>query len=208
MSKDRRAAIANTVATKRSTKRKKPVHKVEHVAARASGEKRAEEVHSTPRELIPDWKRFSALEAPPPRPGMTQRWIRTAVGLSADPKNVSRKFREGWQPRKAETVPDGYSPPIISFQQFGDVIGVEDVILCERPEKMTRQRNAYYRKKTQRMTQAVEEDLHRVEVPGLPIEYSSRTRVQRRVRRPMVDPHVDEDLSEDYTIGEGVREDE
>lgn len=201
MHDENRAAIRDTMAGK-SQRRKKRTHKVEHVKDREEGEKRTEAVHSTPREQIPDWQRANTLDAPPPRPGMTQRWIRTSVGLSLDPKNVSRKFREGWQPRKASTVPDGYSPPIISFQQFGDVIGVEDVILCERPEKMTKQRNKFYRDKTRRMTQAVEEDLHRVEVPGLPIQMTSRTRVQRRVRRP----EADEDLSEEY--GEGFQDDE
>ncbi len=192
MSTNREAAIKESIA-KKGTKKER-IHKVDHVPQREAGEKRTDAVHSPPREKIPDWQRSSALDAPPPRPGMTQRWIRTAVGLSADPKNVSRKIREGWQPRLASTTPEGYSPPTIAFQQFGEVIGVEDVILCERPLKMTQQRNAYYRKKTQRMTQAVEEDLHRVEVPGLPIEMTSRTRVQRRVRTPV----VDEDLSEEY----------
>lgn len=200
---DRKAAIANTMATKRSTKKRKPVHKVDHVAARETGEKRAESAHATPRELIPDWKRVGTLDAPPPRPGMTQKWVRTHVGLSADPKNISRKIREGWQPRLASTVPDGYSPPTIKSQQFGEVIGVEDLMLCERPASMTKQRNAYYRKKTARMTQAVEEDLHKVEVPGLPITVTARTRVQRRVRGPT----VDEDLTEGYDE-EGFQDDD
>jgi len=198
----RRAAIADNMAKKRTTRKAKPVHKVEHVPAREAGEKRAEEVHKTPREQIPDWRPTSTLDAPPVRPGMTQKWIRTHVGLNADPKNISKKFREGWQPRLASTAPDGYTPPTITFHQFGEVIGVEDVILCERPAKMTKQRNAYYRKKTARMTQAVEEDLHRVEVPGLPITVTARTRVQRRVRGP----EADEDLSESY--GDEFQDDE
>ena len=133
--------------------------------------------HDTPREEEQEWKRPTTLEAPPPRPGYVQRWIRTTIGASNDPQNASKRFREGWRPRPADTVPRGFTPPTILHGQYGEVIGVEGNILCEMPAKMAAQREVFYSKKAVQQTQAIEQDVHKVERPNLPITATRSSKV-------------------------------
>lgn len=180
---ERKAAAAKAAETRRRNaelearlaNETEDPHEVDH--SHGSTDHGAAEAHDTPREEHLDWRRPSMLEAPPPRPGYVQRWIRSAIGASADPKNVSQRFREGWKPRAASTVPRGYTPPTIMHGQFGEVIGVEGNILCEMPIRMAQQREAFYRKKALQQTQAVEQDVHKVERPDLPITATRKSTV-------------------------------
>jgi len=161
-----------------------------HLVDNSHGGFEEHEVHTTPREEPESWQRPSDLEAPPARPGYVQRWIRTSLGAGPDPRNAQKKFREGWKPREAHTAPRGFSPPTISHGQFGEVIGVEGLVLCEMPERIHKQRQRHYADKTQRQTDAIEQDLHSVERPGNPIEQRRRSRTERG--RPRVPPTADD----------------
>lgn len=136
--------------------------------------------HDTPREEDMDWKRPSNLEAPPPRAGYVQRWIRTMIGAVNDPKNFNLRLREGWRPRPASTVPGGFTPPTIMHGNHGEVIGIEGMILCEMPIRMARQRKAFYENKTAQQTEAIEMDVHKVEKANLPITATRKSRVEFR----------------------------
>ena len=46
-----------------------------------------------PPELLPE---------PDKEPGYTYRWIRSSTLGNADPRNLSSKFREGWEPVRIE----------------------------------------------------------------------------------------------------------
>lgn len=135
-----------------------------------------------------EWSRPSELEAPEPRPGMTQRWIRVRLGNEEDARNSMRKFREGWMPRQLDTVPEGYAPPTFSHSRLGNVIGVEDLILCEMPIKKAEQRNAHYRAKRDRMIEGIENDLRNVARGGPRIHNSQKTQVTKRRLRVPADP--------------------
>ena len=180
---DRKAAAAKAAETRRrnaeyEAKAANAVadpHEIDH--SHGSTDHGAAEAHDLPREEEQDWRRPSMLEAPPPRPGFVQRWIRSAIGASSDPKNVSQRFREGWRPRSADSVPRGYQPPTILHGKFGEVIGVEGNILCEMPVKMARQREEFYARKTNQQTRAIEQDVHKVERPNLPITATRSSKV-------------------------------
>lgn len=180
---ERKAAAAKAAETRRrnaefESKAANTVedpHEIDH--SHGSTDHGAAAAHDTPREEELDWRRPSMLEAPPPRPGYVQRWIRTSIGASQDAKNVSQRFREGWKPRSADSVPRGYTPPTITHGKFGEVIGVEGNILCEMPIKMARQREAFYERKTNQQTQAIEMDVHKVERPNLPITATRKSQV-------------------------------
>lgn len=133
------------------------------------------------------WKLPAELEAPEPQKGFTQRWIRIRHGNEDDAKNSMKKFREGWLPRSLETVPEGYVPPTFLHSRLGDVIGVDDLILCEMPIKKAKQRNAYYRAKTERMIEGIENDLRNVSSGGPRIAQSHKSHVTKR-RRAVPDP--------------------
>ena len=62
-------------------------------------ETRAATEHKAP------WKRQSVIPAPEPRDGISFRWVRTSSLGNLDNMNVSRRFREGYTPVKAEDFP-------------------------------------------------------------------------------------------------------
>lgn len=114
------------------------------------------------------WVRPSSLDAPPPRQGMTQRWIRHTVRGEADPRNWNNAMREGWTPRPADTVPDEFKHSIVAGSDKG-IIQVDDLILCEMPTARYNQRKAYYSAQSKKMQQAVDDELERSQVRGHPI---------------------------------------
>ena len=144
------------------------------------------------------WTRPSSLEAPPKRPGYVQRWIRVGSRGTDDPTNIARKFREGWKPRPADTIPSHFHAPTISHGRYAGFVGVEGMVLCEMPEERNNQRNKYYRNKRDRMTQAVNDQLAGINTqvtPGFgPIKKLEKTKLVREVS---VAP--DEDAAEEAT---------
>jgi len=129
---------------------------------------------------ITEWRRHSDLDAPPARAGYVNRFIRIRLGAVRDTSNLRNKLREGWRPVKASSVTDR-SLPTINIDQFGDVIGVEDLILCEMREDLHLQRKEYYGAKKQRQNQAIERQLRnvsRTDAEGFgPIQQTRRTQV-------------------------------
>ena len=119
----------------------------------------AEAVHE--QEDTP-WVRGASLDAPKERPGMDQRWIRFAVGGKEDSTNYSRKHREGWRPRPAETVPEDFDVPRMDSGRFAGCIVVEGMILCERPKALSKRRQKHFDNLTQVRTDAINSDLQRV----------------------------------------------
>ncbi len=115
------------------------------------------------------WVRPTSLEAPPARPGFTQRWIRVGSMGRDDPTNTARKFREGWKPRPAESVPAGFHMPTISHGNWAGCIGVEGMLLCEMPDKMAQKRRQHYKDKTDMVTGAIEEELQKQSRPNMQI---------------------------------------
>ena len=105
-----------------------------------------------------EWRRHSDLEAPPARPGYVNRFIRVRLGTVRDTARLRNALREGWRPVKASSVSDR-SLPTTSLDQFGEVIGVEDLILCEMPVRTHKQRQKFYQAKQRRQNEAIERQL-------------------------------------------------
>ena len=110
-----------------------------------------------------EWLPPSVLDAPPPREGFRQRWIATRILGEETPAHTMRRFREGWVPRKKDTLPEGFHAPTINHGQYADVIGVEGMILCEMPKSRVEARDRYYRQKSIDQNISVEKDLQRIE---------------------------------------------
>lgn len=134
---------------------------------------------------ITEWRRHSDLDAPPPRDGFVNRFIRVRLGTVRDTARLRNAIREGWRPVKRESVSDR-TLPSIHLENVGDVIGVEDLILCEMPESVFKKRQEFYRTKQRRQNAAIERQLAEqsaTNVPGFgPIEQqrSSSVSVPRR----------------------------
>ena len=121
---------------------------------------------------VSQWRPSNLLEAPEPRPGYKQRWIATMVLGQETPTNVAKRLREGWQPRDPKTVKDAQHFPTIEHGKFAGYIGIEGMLLCEMPEEMVNERNLYYARMTENLMRSVEQDIHKVEQPGNPIQKS------------------------------------
>lgn len=128
---------------------------------------------------VVEWHDPSNLEAPAPRPGMVQRWIRASFRTGDDPGNLMRARREGWRPRPVSTVKQGYAPATIQHKSLGEVIAVEGLILCEMPITVARQRFKFYQQLLAAQNEAIQRDIHRDERPGHPIIAERRSTVTR-----------------------------
>lgn len=86
------------------------------------------------------------LEAPPPRPGFKQRWIKDGSHDAADDtaqRNWWLKKRQGWQVRDPETVPEElrHLYPSTHLGSGQDAIRVASQVLCEMPVNVMHQRS-------------------------------------------------------------------
>ena len=123
---------------------------------------RANETRTSTRneQSRPDtaWKPPPLLDAPTPRPGYTQRWIATSIQGKDTPDNVYKRMREGWEPRKADTVKDKLFPTI-NHGQWAGSIGIEGMLLCEMPIEKHRQMKDYYHSRSLEANESIAGDL-------------------------------------------------
>lgn len=131
------------------------------------------------------WKEPSNLEAPPPRPGYVQRWIRASVRSDADAGNLAKAARRGWTPRSADTAPD-FPAPTIKHGEFAGAIGSVDCILCERLVELDQREKAIQRARTGRQLDATVAMLQQAEHKNMPFEMENRSSVKRGTRIPRV----------------------
>jgi len=113
----------------------------------------------TPPELLPE---------PDKEEGYVYRWVRVSTLNTSDPRNISSKLREGWEPVRIEEQPKF---KLLANQdgQFKDNIEIGGLLLCKSPKELVEQRAAYYAKQTQDQTDAVDNNLMRQSDPRMPI---------------------------------------
>lgn len=114
------------------------------------------------------WIPPQTLPDPSPEPGWVFRWIRTGLMGQADHSNTSAKFREGWEPVKAEDHPElmVFTDPNSRFKGNVEVGGL---LLCKAPEEMREQRNAYYNRQAQSQMDAVDNSFMRTNDERMPL---------------------------------------
>lgn len=113
----------------------------------------------TPPELLPE---------PDKQPGFAYRWIRVSTLNMADPRNLSAKLREGWEPVKIEEQPK-FQLLIDPNSRFKDNIEVGGLLLCKSPEELVEQRNAYYQNQSEGQIDSVDNNLMRQNDPRMPL---------------------------------------
>ena len=87
---------------------------------------------------------------------------------SADPRNLSAKIREGWEPVAIEEQPK-FQLLVDPDSRFKNNIEIGGLLLCKTPTEFVDQRNAYYQNQSQAQTQAVDNNLMRQSDPRMPI---------------------------------------
>ena len=127
------------------------------------------EVDTRQQEERPkQWQAPELLPEPDKQPGFAYRWIRVSMLNSADPRNLSGKLREGWEPVRAEEQPK-FKLLVDPDSRFKDNIEIGGLLLCKTPQELVEQRTAYYENQTQAQTDAVDNNLMRQNDPRMPL---------------------------------------
>ena len=114
------------------------------------------------------WQQPELLPEPDKEAGFAYRWIRVATLNNADPRNLSAKLREGWEPVRIEEQPK-FQLLVDPQSRFKDNIEIGGLLLCKTPEEFVQQRNAHFAKQTQSQTDAVDNNLMRQSDPRMPL---------------------------------------
>jgi hypothetical protein len=120
------------------------------------------------QERPKQWMPPELLPEPDKQPGYAYRWIRVSTLNAADPRNISSKLREGWEPVSLEEQPK-YRLLASGDGKFKDNIEIGGLLLCKTPVEFVEQRSEYYDKQTQAQTEAVDNNLMRQSDPRMPI---------------------------------------
>ena len=114
------------------------------------------------------WQQPELLPEPDKQPGYNYRWIRVSNLNAADPRNLSAKLREGWEPVTLEEQPK-FRLLADPNSRYKDNIEIGGLLLCKTPTDFVQQRNEYVAKQTQAQTTAVDNNLMRQSDARMPI---------------------------------------
>lgn len=120
------------------------------------------------QERPKQWAPAELLPEPDKEAGFAYRWIRVATLNQADPRNLSAKLREGWEPVRIEEQPK-FQLLVDPNSRYKDNIEIGGLLLCKTPVEFVEQRNDHYAKQTQAQTEAVDNNLMRQSDPRMPI---------------------------------------
>lgn len=124
------------------------------------------------------WANPELLPEPDKQAGYAYRWIRVATLNSPDPRNLSSKLREGWEPCRIEEQPK-FQLLVDPQSRYKDNIEIGGLLLCKTPEEFIDQRNAYYAKQTAAQTDAVDSNLMRQSDPRMPLFKEGKSSTSR-----------------------------
>ncbi len=122
----------------------------------------------TVQERPRQWAAPELLPEPDKQPGFAYRWIRVSTLNNADPRNISAKLREGWEPVKIEEQPQ-FQLLVDPSSRFKDNVEVGGLLLCKTPEELVVQRNTHYQKQAEGQMESVDNSLMRQSDPRMPL---------------------------------------
>jgi hypothetical protein len=136
----------------------------------------------TPRDNVSREKQARAVYVPPtalpdptPEPGYVYRWVATHVLGQHEPTNVSRKFRDGWEPVKAVDHPELM---ITGSEKTGNV-EIGGLMLCKMSVERARSRDDYYETQAQNQMESVDNHFMRNNNPMMPLFAEKKSSVSR-----------------------------
>lgn len=114
------------------------------------------------------WTPPQTLPEPEAQDGWVFRWIRTSIMGQADPSNTSAKFREGWEPVKAEDQPK-LMMQADPNSRFKGNIEIGGLLLCKAPVELMKQRDEFYQRQAQAQLQSVDNNFMRLNDERMPL---------------------------------------
>ena len=114
------------------------------------------------------WQPPELLPEPDKQAGFSYRWIRVSMLNQADPRNISSKIREGWEPVRIEEQPK-FKLLVDPDGRFKDNIEIGGLLLCKIPTEFVQQRKEHYDNVTNQQAEAVDNSLMRQSDPRMPL---------------------------------------
>ena len=122
----------------------------------------------TQTERPKQWQPASTLPEPDKQPGFAYRWVRVSTLNQADPRNISAKLREGWEPVRIEEQPK-FRMMVDPNSRFKDNVEVAGLLLCKIPEEFMSQRKEYFASKNKDQIESVDNNFMRENDPRMPL---------------------------------------
>ena len=120
------------------------------------------------QERPKQWQQADLLPEPDKQPGYAYRWVRVSTLDKVDQRNISGKFREGWEPVAIEEQPK-FQMLIDPDSRFKNNIEIGGLLLCKCPIEFMEQRNEHFAQITQAQADAVDNNLMRQSDPRMPL---------------------------------------
>lgn len=120
------------------------------------------------------WAPASTLPEPDKQEGYEYRWVRVSTLGASDPRNISAKLREGWEPVRIEEQPK-FQMLVDPDSRFKDNIEVAGLLLCKIPTDFVQQRREYYANKNKAQIESVDNNFMRENDPRMPLYREKKT---------------------------------
>ena len=120
------------------------------------------------QERPKQWMLPEMLPEPDKQAGYNYRWIRVSTLNAADPRNLSAKLREGWEPVMLEEQPK-FRLLADPNSRYRDNIEIGGLLLCKTPSEFVDQRNKHFADQTKSQTDAVDNSFMRQSDARMPL---------------------------------------
>ena len=115
-----------------------------------------------------EWIPSGILPDPDPQDGWVYRWVKTSVLGQSDNTHVSRMFREGWSPVRAEDHPELMLTSDVGSKFEGN-IEVGGLLLCKAEKAKMDARTKHYEQVAANQMQSVDNNFLRENDPRMPL---------------------------------------
>jgi hypothetical protein len=131
-------------------------------------------------QRVQSWENPTNLPDPVPQEGWVFRWIRTATLGNNDNTNVSRRFREGWEPSRLEDHPELQNQMMDHNSEWAKKGNIEigGQLLCKMPKEIAEARNEHFNNIAKTQMESVDNIYFKENDPRMPkgvFERKSRT---------------------------------
>jgi len=120
------------------------------------------------QERPKQWQEASLLPEPDKEPGFAYRWVRVSTLNMNDPRNLSGKLREGWEPVSVEEQPTMKLLADPNSRFVGN-IEIGGLLLCKTPIEFVQQRDSKFREKSEAQTLSVDNNFMRQSDSRMPL---------------------------------------
>ena len=125
-------------------------------------------------DRVTEYRPPSNLPDPAPQAGYVFRWVRTDVLGDQDNRNVSMRYREGWEPCLAEDHPELMIMSDVNSSFEGNIV-IGGLMLCKCTAELMEAREQYYAGKAAEQAASVDLNFMRENDPRMPLLQTERT---------------------------------